>query len=79
MIGLAASEGGNITVTDLDTIEYSNLHRQFLFRSKDLFVSLMEMMVRKRLGECVCLGCGLTKECVSKNIKNPFIMLKRRM
>ncbi|NXC48399.1 UBA1 enzyme, partial [Penelope pileata] len=36
MMGLAAGPGGDITVTDMDTVAPSNLHRQFLFRAADV-------------------------------------------
>lgn len=39
MIGLGCGEDGAVTVTDMDTIEKSNLTRQFLFRPWDVTVS----------------------------------------
>ena len=36
MMGIAAGGGGNVTVTDDDVIEKSNLSRQFLFRDWDI-------------------------------------------
>jgi ubiquitin-activating enzyme E1 len=46
MMGLCCSNEGKLTVTDMDTIEKSNLNRQFLFRSWDIHKSKSEVAVK---------------------------------
>ncbi|KAF1745227.1 hypothetical protein MXB_1303 [Myxobolus squamalis] len=36
MMGVGLHSGGSITITDMDSIERSNLNRQFLFRTSDI-------------------------------------------
>jgi len=45
-MGLATGDGGVITITDPDTIEKSNLNRQFLFRPWDVSKSKSETAAR---------------------------------
>ncbi|XP_069062945.1 ubiquitin-like modifier-activating enzyme 7 isoform X1 [Pleurodeles waltl] len=58
LMGLAAGEGGNITVTDMDSIERSNLNRQFLFRSSD--VSKMKSETAARATRKMNPNCNVT-------------------
>ena len=46
MIGMSCGEHGHLTVTDMDTIEKSNLNRQFLFRSWDVQKSKAEVSTK---------------------------------
>jgi len=38
MMGIGCGSGGLVHLTDIDTIEISNLNRQFLFRENDISV-----------------------------------------
>jgi len=49
MMGIGCEKGGHIYVTDMDSIEKSNLNRQFLFRSWDIGVSFQKIIIIKLL------------------------------
>ena len=45
--GVGTSNSGKINVTDMDTIELSNLSRQFLYRASDINKSKSDTLVNK--------------------------------
>jgi ubiquitin-activating enzyme E1 len=47
MMGIGSGETGRITLTDMDTIEKSNLNRQFLFRNNDIQKSKSAVAARE--------------------------------
>lgn len=46
MMGIGCSAAGQVFVTDMDTIEKSNLNRQFLFRPGDVQQMKSEVAAR---------------------------------
>ena len=46
-MGVGTSNSGKINVTDMDTIELSNLSRQFLYRASDINKSKSDTLVNK--------------------------------
>jgi ubiquitin-activating enzyme E1 len=66
MIGLGVGPKGKITVTDMDSIEKSNLNRQFLFRPKD---------VGKMKSECAANAV----EAMNPELKGHIVTLRDRV
>ncbi len=55
MMGVGCGHGGHVYVTDMDSIEKSNLNRQFLFRSWDIGVSFFFKITIKLMNSCFSL------------------------
>lgn len=66
MIGLATGPTGKISVTDMDSIEKSNLNRQFLFRPKD---------VGKLKSECAATAV----QAMNPDLKGHIVALRDRV
>lgn len=69
MIGLGTGPNGQITITDMDSIEKSNLNRQFLFRPKDVgkmksdcAAEAVQVMNPDLAGHIVCLKDRVSPE-----------------
>lgn len=59
MMGLAAGPGGDLIVTDMDTVALSNLHRQLLYRSADISVRCWEAGAELSLKGTLAVPGGL--------------------
>lgn len=66
MIGLGTGPDGQITITDMDSIEKSNLNRQFLFRPKD---------VGQMKSDCAAKAAQL----MNPDLKSHIVALKDRV
>lgn len=68
LLGVGGGNAGHVTVTDMDSIERSNLSRQFLFRAAD--VGQMKSTVAVRAAQAMnpavhltASACGAARRC----------------
>lgn len=72
MMGFCKTKNSLLTITDMDTIELSNLNRQFLFRREDIGKYKSEV-IKERLGEYIPnFNVRNFRSELSKNTENLF-------
>jgi len=59
MMGMGCDKDGGVYLTDMDSIEKSNLNRQFLFRSNNVGVSVFRFILIRNM---ICEFCFIANE-----------------
>lgn len=72
MMGIATAKNSKIFITDNDSVEKSNLSRQFLFRNEDILKPKAECAIRaiKKMNNDI--NCEYSQNIVSEKTKNIF-------
>ena len=72
MMGFCGFKNSNLTITDMDSIELSNLTRQFLFQKEDIGEQKSDVVKKKLVKYCPNLNVNSYNEQVGPNNENKF-------
>ena len=72
MLGFCQSKKSSLSITDMDTIELSNLTRQFLFQKNDIGKDKSKVMAKKLQLYCPEMKTVSYKDCVGEDNEKKF-------